>query len=92
MQTIDIRIPKYKLSESIIGTNPGLGFRPSPAFQNIESSLIWYKGTAEKDYKYWVDSLNEFLQGYLFFICQKNIQITFERLATFSESQESTRY
>lgn len=64
MQTIDARIPKYKLERSIIGTNPGLGFRPSPPAQNIQSTLIWYKGTAEKDYKYWVDSLNEFLKDY----------------------------
>ncbi|KAK6632157.1 Sodium/potassium-transporting ATPase subunit beta-2 [Polyplax serrata] len=63
-QTLDPRIPKWKLDESLIGTNPGLGFRPMPDTGNVESTLIWYKGTDKENYKYWVKSLEEFLEVY----------------------------
>lgn len=53
--------PKYELKESIIGTNPGLGFRPMPPESNVESTLIWY----EKDNSdYWVDEIEHFLKGF----------------------------
>uniref|UniRef100_A0A1B0GI31 Putative sodium/potassium-transporting atpase subunit beta-2 n=1 Tax=Lutzomyia longipalpis TaxID=7200 RepID=A0A1B0GI31_LUTLO len=42
-QTLDPRIPKWKMNKSLIGTNPGLGFRPLPPEENVESTLIWYK-------------------------------------------------
>lgn len=41
----------------------GLGFRPLPSEDNVESTLIWYKGTDEKNYKMWTDALDDFLQG-----------------------------
>ncbi|XP_017858910.1 PREDICTED: sodium/potassium-transporting ATPase subunit beta-2 isoform X2 [Drosophila arizonae] len=62
--TLDPRIPKWKLESSIIGTNPGLGFRPLPPVDNVESTLIWYKGTQYENYKHWTDSLDEFLEVY----------------------------
>ncbi|KAL5281664.1 nrv2 family protein [Megaselia abdita] len=63
-QTLDPRIPKWTLDESLIGTNPGLGFRPLPTEDNVESTLIWYKGTEYENYKHWTNSLNEFLAVY----------------------------
>lgn len=63
-QTLDPRIPKWTLNKSIIGTNPGLGFRPMPPSDNVESTLIWYQGTDYNNYKYWTESLNEFLAVY----------------------------
>ncbi|RZF31861.1 hypothetical protein LSTR_LSTR009508 [Laodelphax striatellus] len=62
--TLDPRIPKWKLDESLIGTNPGLGFRPMPESDNALSSLIWYKGTKKEDYQYWTSSLEKFLDPY----------------------------
>ncbi|XP_075212357.1 sodium/potassium-transporting ATPase subunit beta-2-like [Lycorma delicatula] len=62
--TLDPRIPKWKLDQSLIGTNPGLGYRPMPDSKNVLSSLIWYKGTNEEDFKYWKDSIEEFLDAY----------------------------
>ncbi|CAH0393559.1 unnamed protein product [Bemisia tabaci] len=62
--TLDPRIPRYQLEESIIGTNPGLGFRPMPNESNAESSLIWFKGTDPENFKYWTDSLIQFLDVY----------------------------
>ncbi|XP_057339363.1 sodium/potassium-transporting ATPase subunit beta-2-like [Microplitis mediator] len=63
-QTLDMRIPKWQLEGSIIGTNPGLGFRPMPPSSNVESTLIWFKGTDPENYKHWVDELTEFLGEY----------------------------
>ncbi|KAK0088506.1 hypothetical protein PV325_011807 [Microctonus aethiopoides] len=63
-QTIDPRRPKWQLDRSIIGTNPGLGFRPMPSEDNVESTLIWFKGSDRENYKYWVDSLTTFLEDY----------------------------
>ena len=34
-----------------------------PAAENVESTLIWYRGTAAEDFKHWKDSLIEFLEG-----------------------------
>uniref|UniRef100_A0A1A9ZFE8 Sodium/potassium-transporting ATPase subunit beta-2 n=1 Tax=Glossina pallidipes TaxID=7398 RepID=A0A1A9ZFE8_GLOPL len=61
LQTLDPRIPKWTLDGSLIGTNPGLGFRPLPPTDNVESTLIWYKGTHHDNYKQWTDALDEFL-------------------------------
>lgn len=69
-QTLDPRTPKWRLNESIIGTNPGLGFRPMPSLDNVESTLIWFRGTERENYKYWAESLEEFLAGELY--CQPN--------------------
>ncbi|XP_048518690.1 sodium/potassium-transporting ATPase subunit beta-2 [Dendroctonus ponderosae] len=63
LQTLNPRIPKWQLDRSIIGTNPGLGFRPMPT-NNIESSLIWFQGSNRTNYQPWVDNLSRFLDGY----------------------------
>lgn len=62
-QTLDLRIPKWQLEESLIGTSPGLGFRPMPPGENVENILIWYKSNDPNNYKYWTDSLETFLEG-----------------------------
>ncbi|KAL1124041.1 hypothetical protein AAG570_001811 [Ranatra chinensis] len=62
--TLDPRIPKYQTDGSLIGTNPGLGFRPMPNDTNSLSTLIWYKGTAKENYEYWTNSIAEFLNYY----------------------------
>ncbi|GBP03270.1 hypothetical protein EVAR_68936_1 [Eumeta japonica] len=63
-QTLDPRIPKWTLDGSLIGTNPGLGFRPLPPVDNVESTLIWYKGTHHENYRQWTDALDNFLAVY----------------------------
>ncbi|KAK3927340.1 Sodium/potassium-transporting ATPase subunit beta-2 [Frankliniella fusca] len=63
-QTLDPRIPKWQTDGSLIGTNPGLGFRPMPPFANVESTLITYRGTDAENYRFWKDSLVEFLKVY----------------------------
>lgn len=39
----------------------GLGFRPMPPEENVESTLIWYKRSSNVSVKYWVDELKNFL-------------------------------
>lgn len=68
-QTLDPRTPTWQLDESIIGVNPGLGFRPLPPEDQAESTLIWFKASNDqnekKNYQYWIDSLEKFLDGKL---------------------------
>lgn len=55
--------PKWKLEKSLIGTNPGLGYRPQSEKETERGSIIQFdsKKSAEKDF--WVDLLKEFLDG-----------------------------
>nr|CAD7463599.1 unnamed protein product [Timema tahoe] len=62
-QTLDMNIPKWQLDGSLIGSNPGLGFRPMPPVENVESTLIWYRASDE-NYKYWTTELDNFLETY----------------------------
>lgn len=64
-QTLDERVPKYTLDESRIGSNPGLGFRPRPKNEQVDSTLIWFKnGANEGSWRYWSNSLEKFLEPY----------------------------
>jgi len=64
-QTIDQRVPKWQLGESRIGENPGLGFRPRPKEENVESTLIWFKhGGNQESWKHWSDNLYKFVEPY----------------------------
>lgn len=63
--------PKYELGESIIGQNPGLGFRPMPPESNVESTLIWYQKNNPNNSKYWVDEISSFLKGKLLMIANR---------------------
>jgi sodium/potassium-transporting ATPase subunit beta len=60
MYTLDENVPKWQLSESLIGTNPGLGFRPNA--ENVDQgSLIWYETTSKRQIRSWVKLVDEFL-------------------------------
>lgn len=48
---------KYSFSPYCVG----LGFRPMPPHENVESTLIWYKGTNYENYRTWTDALDRFL-------------------------------
>ncbi|KAL1497188.1 hypothetical protein ABEB36_008187 [Hypothenemus hampei] len=55
--------PRWQLESSIIGTNPGLGFRP--VSDNVqEGSLIWYNLTDSVSTGKWVNLINKFLEPY----------------------------
>lgn len=65
-QTLDPKQPKWQLNSSLIGTNPGLGFRPMPPESNVESTLIWYKASDEGNFLHWTKELDAFLEGKTF--------------------------
>lgn len=48
--TIDVNSPKYQLEASIIGTNPGVGLRPTQASEDIDSSMLflWAKAKNQR--------------------------------------------
>lgn len=62
-QTLDEHRPKYTLGESLIGTNPGLDFRPRPTTENADSTIIWLAKNP-KERNYWVENLITFLKPY----------------------------
>lgn len=64
-QTLDTERPKWQLHESLIGTNPGLGFRPMPPEAHLGSTLIWYKSNRPDNMIYWHDTINKFLEDYV---------------------------
>lgn len=47
----------------------GLGFRPMPPDANVESTLIWFKASDEKNYRHWTDELDKFLEGNNMSVC-----------------------
>ncbi|KAJ8680596.1 hypothetical protein QAD02_016383 [Eretmocerus hayati] len=63
-QTLDPNHPKWTLEGSVIGTNPGLGFRPMPPESNVDSTLIWYKASDEGNFRHWTQALDAFLEDY----------------------------
>lgn len=63
-QTLDYYEPTWKLQSSRIGANPGLGFRPLPPPENIDSTLIWFKHGSSQGWKYWTNSLDKYLADY----------------------------
>lgn len=62
------------LGESLIGTNPGLGFRPM-AHDVDQGSLIWYDVSNQTQINYWSNLLDEFMDGETYFnfnTCNQN--------------------
>lgn len=64
MALLNENSPMYQQGESLIGSNPGLGFRP---ISNIteEGSLIWYNATNATSVNKWTTLTSEFLEPYL---------------------------
>ena len=61
-QTIHDKYPKWQLGDSLIGTNPGLGFRPQNPPSRIDSALITWKIGPDEDYQHWVNDLDNYIQ------------------------------
>jgi len=52
-------------SKGIIGTNPGVGFRPMPPDERIESTLMWFRhGDDNGNWQSWVARLEDHLADY----------------------------
>ncbi|XP_078041449.1 sodium/potassium-transporting ATPase subunit beta-2 [Augochlora pura] len=64
MATLNIEKPRWILEESLIGTNPGLGFRPI-SDNPEERSLIWYSSSDPTSIQKWTCLLDKFLEEYV---------------------------
>lgn len=62
MSTINAKSPTWILEESLIGVNPGLGFRPMPA-EVDQGSLIWYDASNQTQISEWTSILDDFMEG-----------------------------
>jgi sodium/potassium-transporting ATPase subunit beta len=62
-QTLDENKPKWQLDDGLIGSNPGLGFRPMPPESNVESTLVWFEASNDGNTDYWIGALDEFLKS-----------------------------
>lgn len=61
--TLSTSEPKWKLDSSLIGSNPGLGFRPlSDATER--GSVIQFDTKKPEEGRYWKELLDEFLENY----------------------------
>jgi len=83
-QTLDPNAPKWQLDNSLIGSNPGLGFRPMPPESNVESTLIWYKASDEGNYLHWNTWTKHNFQ---YTITYETNQICTQQLSTLSNKQ-----
>lgn len=61
--TLDENEPKWTLDSSLIGTSPGLGFRPISS-QTQEGSLIRYDLRNQTTSQKWIDLVDSFLKPY----------------------------
>jgi sodium/potassium-transporting ATPase subunit beta len=63
-QTLDEKVPKWQNSNGIIGTNPGVGFRPRPSMDSVESTLVYFRHGELGNWQGWKDRLDNFLSDY----------------------------
>ncbi|GJQ69825.1 hypothetical protein Trydic_g22377, partial [Trypoxylus dichotomus] len=61
--SLDDKTPTWILDRSLIGTNPGMGFRPI-SNNTDEGSLIWFNSKNATTVQKWVNLLNVFLNDY----------------------------
>lgn len=64
MLTINEEEPKWKLGESIIGTEPGVAFKPFyPDDPHELIPMIKFATNNQKDILYLTENLDQFLEG-----------------------------
>ncbi|KAH8402509.1 hypothetical protein KR222_001206 [Zaprionus bogoriensis] len=63
LASVNDKHPKWQLEESLIGTNPGLGFRPLSE-QTERGSVIGYNKKKTLEVEYWAGLLDSFLTDY----------------------------
>lgn len=63
LASLDDKVPRWTEKESLIGGNPGLGFRPMSNHTEV-ASLIWYQADNDTNVDIWVNDINKFLGKY----------------------------
>ncbi|XP_037089002.1 sodium/potassium-transporting ATPase subunit beta-like [Pollicipes pollicipes] len=77
LQTLNLREPKWTTKTgSLIGDNPGLGFRPRPPTKSIESTLIWFNQGKGENWGHWVTELTNVTESYRFVDPNAGAQLT----------------
>jgi len=61
--TISDTEPKFKLDSSLIGKNPGMGYRPLSE-ETERGSIIRFETDKGKSSDYWIELIDEFLEPY----------------------------
>lgn len=64
LATMNHQFPKWQLDASLIGTSPGLAYRPMPDDPDISGTVIEYRAANKTNVKQWVDRLDDFLAPY----------------------------
>lgn len=64
LATMNHQFPKWQLDASLIGTNPGLAYRPMPDDPDISGTAIEYRAANKTSVKEWVERLDNFLAPY----------------------------
>ena len=76
MYTIDETVPKWRLDASLIGTNPGLGFRPI-AENGDQGSLIWYDSSNKAQIRFWTKLIDKFLDSKRLILSEAGVMTLF---------------
>merc|ERR1711988_968325 len=65
-KTLSDEKPTWTMEEGgLIGSNPAMGFRPTPPDSQIESTLIWFRhGTDNGNWEKWVERLEDYVKDY----------------------------
>lgn len=63
MSSINDKEPKWILEESLIGVNPGLGFRPISE-KSEDGALIWYNSQDQNSSRKWIELMDDFFKPY----------------------------
>ncbi|KAL9927317.1 nervana 1 isoform 2-T2 [Glossina fuscipes fuscipes] len=61
--TLNETEPKWKLDKSLIGTNPGMGYRPL-SDETERGSVIQFDTKKPEEAQYWIQLLDDFLKQY----------------------------
>lgn len=59
--TLDFKVPKRQLGDSLIGENPGLSLRPL-SNEELEGNFIYYNAKNETEINIYIKKLNDFMQ------------------------------
>ena len=77
LTTISDERPKWILDESLIGLNPGLGFRPNERIDKVDSTLIHFRPYQNASYAHWVKDLDNYLKSMFTHIYLKILELNF---------------
>lgn len=84
--TIDEKVPKWTLTQSRIGDNPGLGFRPMPIIS--QGSLVWISERNITTIAKYIETIDEFLMRELTIICGIVVDMCYKNVFSSLQNDE----